>query len=266
MPRRKISAIIALTLVLALLMMGARSFAASSPARVSLDLKNAELAEVFRVLATIGEANIVVSPAVAGKVTVKLNNVPLEEALDIICSVSELEYVYMDGTIMVTLKGTLSKLMQEAVVEKLEVLNISPSDAAIKLSFAVPGVAVQPDDKTGTLLIRGTQADILLAKSFLSKVDVPVPASKAVVAEEEVIDIIQLSNAEAEGVHTAVSKLLKATLAVDTRLNAILAGGKASDVKAARGIIEKLDIQKKAETVAEPVEIRVLQLANASAA
>lgn len=266
MPRRKISAIIALTLVLALLMMGARSFAASSPARVSLDLKNAELAEVFRVLATIGEANIVVSPAVAGKVTVKLNNVPLEEALDIICSVSELEYVYMDGTIMVTLKGTLSKLMQEAVVEKLEVLNISPSDAAIKLSFAVPGVAVQPDDKTGTLLIRGTQADILLAKSFLSKVDVPVPASKAVVAEEEVIDIIQLSNAEAEGVYTAVSKLLKATLAVDTRLNAILAGGKASDVKAARGIIEKLDIQKKAETVAEPVEIRVLQLANASAA
>ena len=266
MPRRKISAIIALTLVLALRMLGALSFAASSPARVSLDLKNAELAEVFRVLANIGEANIVVSPAVAGKVTVKLNNVPLEEALDIICSVSELEYVYMDGTIMVSLKGALSKLMQEAVVEKLEVLNISPSDAAVKLSFAVPGVAVQPDDKTGTLLIRGTQADLLLAKSFLAKVDVPVPASKAVVAEEEVIDIIQLVNAEAEGVYTAVSKLLKATLAVDTRLNAILAGGKASDVKAARGIIEKLDIQKKAEAAAQPVEIRVLQLANASAA
>ena len=122
--------------------------------------------------------------------------------------------------------------------------------AATTLSFAVPGLAVQPDDKTGTLLLRGTQADILLAKSFLTKVDVPVPASKTVAAEEEVIDIIQLANAEAQGVYTAVSKLLKATLAVDTRLNAIRAGGNVSDVKAARLVIEKLDVPKKVETVA----------------
>lgn len=267
MKPKRISAIIALTLVLALLMMGARSFAASSPARVSLDLKNAELAEVFRVLATVGGANIVVSPAVIGKVTVKLNNVELEEALGIICSVSELEYVYMDGTIMVTPKGTLSKVMQASVVEKLEVLNVTASDAATKLSFAVPGVAVQPDDKSGMLLVRGTQADLLLARAFLAKVDVPVPASKAVVAEEEVIDIIQLVNAEAKGVYEAVGKLLKANLAVDTRLNAILAGGKVSDVKAARSVVEKLDVSKKPEVAAVvPVEIRVTQLANASAA
>ncbi len=264
---RKISAAIAISLVLAMLVMGGSSYAASSPARVSLDLKNAELAEVFRVLATVGGANIVVSPLVQGKVTVKLADVPLEEALNIICSVSELEYVYMDGTIMVTPKGTLTKLMQQSVVEKVEVLNMSPSDAATKLSFAVPGLAVQPDDKTGTLLLRGSQADLLLAKSFLSKVDVPAPASKTVAAEEEVIDIIQLANAEAKGVYDAVSKLLKATLAVDTRLNAILAGGKVSDVKAARTVIEKLDVPKKVETVAvQPVEIRVLQLQNATAA
>ncbi len=263
----KIRAIFALTLVLAMLTLGVRSFAASSPAKVSLDLKFAELAEVFRVLAQVGGSNIVVSPAVSGKITVKLTNVPVEEALDIICSVSDLEYIYMNGTIMVGPKGTVSKLMDKAVVEKVELLNISATDAATKLSFAIPGIAAQPDDKSGTLLIRGNQADIALAKAFLAKVDAPLPVTKMTVSEEEVIDIIQLSNAEAQGVFDAVSKLLKASLAVDTRLNAILAGGKLTDVKAARSIIEKLDIVKKAESVTtQPVEIRVIQLTNAAAA
>lgn len=267
MKPRKITAIIALTLVMAFLALGARSYAASSPAKVSLDLKFAELAEVFRVLANVSGANIVVSPSVSGKVTVKLVSVPVEEALDIICAVSDLEYIYLNGTIMVGPKGSVSTLMDKAVVEKLELINIAPSDAASKLTFAVPGIAAQPDDKAGTLLLRGTQSDIALAKAFLAKVDTPVPASKVVLPEQEAIDIIQLANAEAQSVYDAVKGLLSATLAVDARLNSILAGGKVSDVKAARGIIEKLDIVKKAEAIAiQPVEIRVLQLTNAKAA
>lgn len=266
MKPRKITAIIALTLVMAFLALGARSYAASSPTKVSLDLKFAELAEVFRVLANVSGANIVVSPSVSGKVTVKLVSVPVEEALDIICAVSNLEYIYLNGTILVGPKGSISMLMDKAVVEKMELIYISASDAASKLTFAVPGIAAQPDDKAGTLLLRGTQAEIAMAKAFLAKVDTPVPASKVVLPEEEVIDIIQLANAEAQSVYDAVKGLLNATLAVDARLNAILAGGKVSDVRAARGIIEKLDVVKKAEAIAvQPVEIRVLQLMNAKA-
>ncbi len=72
-------------------------------------------------------------------------------------------------------KGTVSKLMDKAVVEKVELLNISATDAATKLSFAIPGIAAQPNDKSGTLLIRAIEYDITLAKAFLAKVNTPLP-------------------------------------------------------------------------------------------
>jgi hypothetical protein len=53
-------------------------------ATVDLDLKNADLGNVFRLLADVGHVNIVVAGELSGTVTMRLRHVPWDQALDVI--------------------------------------------------------------------------------------------------------------------------------------------------------------------------------------
>jgi hypothetical protein len=68
-------------------------------APVDLDLKDADLADVFRLLADVGRVNIVVGGEVSGKVTMRLRNVPWDQALDVIVRAKELS-VERDGNVL----------------------------------------------------------------------------------------------------------------------------------------------------------------------
>lgn len=52
--------------------------------KISLDFQDAELIHIFRLLADVSGYNIVVSPQVTGKFSIKLTDVPWDQALDII--------------------------------------------------------------------------------------------------------------------------------------------------------------------------------------
>ena len=54
--------------------------------RISLDFQNAELHNIVRIIGEVSGKNIVVSDAVTGKVTLKLKDVPWDQALDIVLS------------------------------------------------------------------------------------------------------------------------------------------------------------------------------------
>ena len=54
--------------------------------RISLDFQNADLHNIIRIIGEISGKNIVVSDKVAGKVTLKLKDVPWDQALDIVLS------------------------------------------------------------------------------------------------------------------------------------------------------------------------------------
>ena len=60
-------------------------------APVDLDLKGADLANVFRLLADVGHVNIVVSGEVTGTVTLRLVHVPWDQALELIVRMSNLD-------------------------------------------------------------------------------------------------------------------------------------------------------------------------------
>jgi type IV pilus assembly protein PilQ len=53
-------------------------------APVDLDLKGADLADVFRLLADVGHVNIVVDGTVTGSITLRLKHVPWDQALDLV--------------------------------------------------------------------------------------------------------------------------------------------------------------------------------------
>jgi len=73
--------------------------------RVSLDLKGIDINELFKVLSAKSGITIVTTPEVKGMVTVFINNLTFDEALDVIVTMQDLAY---------DKKGNLVKVMTEA--------------------------------------------------------------------------------------------------------------------------------------------------------
>ena len=96
---------------------------------ISLDVQDADITTVLRSLASFSGTNMVASPRVEGKVTVKLEEVPWEEALQVILRAHSFDYVQENGVFRI---DTAEELRQEKLeierarkqVEELEALEL----------------------------------------------------------------------------------------------------------------------------------------------
>jgi type II secretory pathway component HofQ len=66
---------------------------------ISLDLKDADIRDVLKTFAKLGRFNLAIDPEVKGSVTVCLENVPWDQALDVILRMNGLAYV-LEGNIL----------------------------------------------------------------------------------------------------------------------------------------------------------------------
>lgn len=66
---------------------------------ISLDLKDADIRDVLLTFSRLARLNMVIDPDVRGSVTVRLENVPWDQALEVILKVNGLGYV-LEGTIV----------------------------------------------------------------------------------------------------------------------------------------------------------------------
>ncbi|HEX5134570.1 MAG TPA: secretin and TonB N-terminal domain-containing protein [Thermoanaerobaculia bacterium] len=66
---------------------------------ISLDLKDADIRDVLLTFSRLARLNMVIDPDVRGSVTVRLESVPWDQALDVILKVNGLGYV-LEGTIL----------------------------------------------------------------------------------------------------------------------------------------------------------------------
>ena len=99
-----------------------RAAARSSPGRspnrraqftgepISLDLKDADIKDVFRTISQLTGLNIVIDPEVRGTVTVQLEDVPWDQALDLILKQNSLGYVLENNIMRI---ATSAKLQAE---------------------------------------------------------------------------------------------------------------------------------------------------------
>jgi hypothetical protein len=67
--------------------------------RISLDLKDADIRDVFKTFSKLEKFNLVIDPEVKGSVTVCLGNVPWDQALEVILATNGLGYV-LEGRIL----------------------------------------------------------------------------------------------------------------------------------------------------------------------
>ena len=135
--------------------------------KISLNFKDADLKDVFRIFHEISGYNIVLDPSVSGSVTIVLESVPEDQALDIILKNNGLDKIFENNVIRI---ASTQKLSQEAAARKqlqeAKELEENPVTFTRSLSYAkakdvVPIVKrimskrgdVIMDDRTNTLVI-----------------------------------------------------------------------------------------------------------------
>ena len=78
--------------------------------KISLDLQDADLVNVMRLFAEVANLNVILSPEVRGKVTVRMVNIPWDQAMDIILKMNGLGYVTEDSILRVASLAALGAL------------------------------------------------------------------------------------------------------------------------------------------------------------
>src|SRR5215210_7969132 len=76
---------------------------------VSLDFREADIRNVFKILSFKSGVNIVAGPEVTGTVSIQLNNVPWKQALDVILQTYGYAYEQQGNIIVVTTIDDLKK-------------------------------------------------------------------------------------------------------------------------------------------------------------
>lgn len=152
----------------------ARKTAASNPVSgeetISLDFKDADIGTVLRVLSMKSDVNIVTGPEVKGLVTVRLDNVPWEKALDVI--LRTYDYVFeRDGNIIrVT---TRDKMKLDPVETKTFILNYSKAaeiQASIMDMLSERG-RVKSSERTNMVVVTDIPTNLYRIGEVIKKLD-----------------------------------------------------------------------------------------------
>jgi type IV pilus secretin PilQ/predicted competence protein len=153
---------------------------------ISLDFQGADLRAVLRGFSEISGLNMVIDPDVQGTVDIILNDVPWDQALEVILRGNQLDYT-VDGTIVRiarvdTLKReqdarqALAKSSADAGTLSVRTFSLSYARAAaaaplIKRAALSPRGDVQIDERTNTLIITDLPARLDTAANLLASLD-----------------------------------------------------------------------------------------------
>jgi len=150
----------------------AQAIAAPAPVddTISLDFKDADIGSVLRVLSLKSNVNIVTGPEVKGLVTVRLDNVPWEKALDVI--LRTYNYVYeRDGNIIRVTSRDQMKL--EPVETKTFILNYSKAkeiQASIMDMLSDRG-KIKSSERTNMLVVTDIPTNLYRIGEVIKKLD-----------------------------------------------------------------------------------------------
>ncbi|HEX5748695.1 MAG TPA: type IV pilus secretin PilQ [Archangium sp.] len=157
--------------------------------KVSFEFKDIDIQNLLRVIAEISKKNIVVADDVNGKVTIRLRNVPWDQALDLILRTKSLGKEEIGNIVRVAPLKTLeeeARLRQErkkSLVAQEELLvNLIPVNyaSANDMSSRVRDVlsergTVTVDLRTNVLIVKDVRANVEKARALVRNLDTQTP-------------------------------------------------------------------------------------------
>ena len=157
--------------------------------RISMDFKDADIKNLFRLIAEVSNLNIVFGDDVKGKVTIRMVDVPWDQALDVILETNNLGMTRAGNIIRIVPSEKLMKeeqvmLAKKKGTEEVEelVTEIIPVNYAlakdtllqIQNKLSKRGKA-SADERTNSILITDIKGIVMEAKKIIGKLDTPTP-------------------------------------------------------------------------------------------
>lgn len=157
--------------------------------RIDLDMMDANVSDVLRLLAEISNLNIVASDDVKGTISLRLKNVPWDQAFDIILKSKGLDSIREGNVIRVApalrvrqeRESALASRKAEEKLEDMEIEFVAVNYATAEdLVAQVKGVLsdrgdVTTDKRTNMLIIKDIRSGIDKARNVVTRLDTPVP-------------------------------------------------------------------------------------------
>jgi type IV pilus assembly protein PilQ len=156
---------------------------------ISLDLQDTDIDNALRIIAEVSNLNIIASEDVSGKITLRLNDVPWDQALDVILKTNGLDKVQEGNVVRIApvdkLRAERESLKQAIVAEQeLEPLTVE----YIRVSYARAGElkplvesvlsergSVTYDERTNQLIVKDVRNGIKNVAKLVSKLDLRTP-------------------------------------------------------------------------------------------
>jgi type IV pilus secretin PilQ/predicted competence protein len=158
---------------------------------ISLDFKDGDLQDIFRLFADISGMNVVVNPGVSGKVTLKLNEVPWDQALDLILKANGLGHTIEGNVIRIAKLSDLQreeqekrKLAEEKALAgdlathttRISYAKATDLSSVLKSSGALSARgSINVDTRTNTMIIKDLPVFLDKSRELIAELDIPTP-------------------------------------------------------------------------------------------
>jgi len=161
--------------------------------RLTLNFQDIDVRAVLQLLADTSGQNIVVSDSVTGNVTLRLQNVPWDQALDIVMKTKGLAMRRRDNVILVGPAAELSNREKSELQARKDVEDLAPLHAeylqvnyakAADLAVLIKGKSgntllssrgsVAIDERTNTLLLKDSTERLADIRRLVATLDIPV--------------------------------------------------------------------------------------------
>ena len=153
--------------------------------RIDLDFRGADIHNILRLLSDVGQVNIVTSDDVKGEVTIKMKNVPWDQALDVILRAKLLGQVREGNLIRVAPLAVLEKEIEQDIARQRQMNDVLPTETRlIGVSYAdahalqdrvkdllSPRGRASVDDRTNQLIVSDVARNLTLIEDLVRNLD-----------------------------------------------------------------------------------------------
>ncbi|HKY38081.1 MAG TPA: type IV pilus secretin PilQ [Polyangiaceae bacterium] len=157
--------------------------------RIDLDLKDADIHNVLRLLADVGQVNIVTADNVQGSVTIRMRNVPWDQALDIVLQSKGLGMVRQANMIRVAPMEVLEKERAMQIARRQQEVLLAPIETRlIPVSYAQANElqdrarpllsergSIAVDERTNVLIVRDVAGNLNQIEELTRSLDTQTP-------------------------------------------------------------------------------------------
>ncbi|MEP5568235.1 MAG: type IV pilus secretin PilQ [Halioglobus sp.] len=163
--------------------------------RISLNFQDIEVRAVLQLIADFTELNLVASDTVSGRITLRLQNVPWDQALELVLKTKGLDKRQIGNVLMVAPAAEIAERERQEIESNKQIAELAPLQSEfVRIRYAqaqqIVGLfqagseeggslisargSVVVDQRTNSLIITDTAAKLVEIRELIQQVDIPV--------------------------------------------------------------------------------------------